>query len=324
MNLSISNNTLYSQLQNIKFSTFLFNIRPKEEIILNKFVGTTIRGGFGYSFKKVVCLFKEKTNCGDCVLSRDCAYSLIFESKLQKEQSSLKTSEIPRPYIFDTSTTYKQRYTKEEIFSLKLTLIGKAIQYLPYFFLSIQKLGESGFGYRRKNFTINEVIQKYPVEKRIYSIETQILTRPDTGFLHLDQSSEQNKEIDELTIKFLTPARIKYNGSFISILEFHQFIRSLVHRLTFLAEHWCDTYIEYDWKNLIASAEKIKIKKCDTIWLDLERYSSRQKTKMKMGGIVGEITYKGNIELFLPLIYLGSHLHTGKNTTFGLGQYHIV
>jgi CRISPR/Cas system endoribonuclease Cas6 (RAMP superfamily) len=140
------NNPLYTQLQNIKFSTFLFNIRPDEEIILSKFVGTTIRGGFGYSFKKAVCLFKDKKDCSECVLSHDCPYSLLFESKLQHEDSSLKASEIPRPYIFDTSHSYKQIYTKDEIFSLQLTLIGRAIKYLPYFFLSVQKLGESGFG----------------------------------------------------------------------------------------------------------------------------------------------------------------------------------
>ena len=70
-------------------------------------------------------------------------------------------------------------------------------------------------------------------------------------------------------------------------------------------------------------ASDIKIENCKIKWVDLERYSSRQKTKMKMGGFVGNIEYKGSIEKFLPLIYLGSYLHIGKNTTFGLGKYII-
>lgn len=319
-NIPNINNPLYSQLQNIKFSAFLFNIKPEEEIILNRFVGTTIRGGLGYSFKKVVCIFKDKTKCSDCVLSDNCSYSILFESRLQNSSATLKASDIPRPYIIDiTNNRKKTVYNKNEYLPLQLTLIGNAIKYLPYFFLSLQTLGQTGFGYQRKNFTIESIFQKYPEEKELYNTEDNFLTRPDIGVL----TEYRNEPSNEITVKFITPTRIKHNGKLISVIEFHHLIRSLVHRITFLAEHWCDTKLEDDWKDLIKKAESITIEKCETRWVELERYSTRQKTAMKLGGIVGEITYKGNIENFYPLLALGSYLHTGKNTTFGLGKYEI-
>ncbi len=46
---------------------------------------------------------------------------------------------------------------------------------------------------------------------------------------------------------------------------------------------------------------------------------------MKLGGFVGEITYKReNLKEFLPYILLGSFTHVGKGATFGLGKYEIV
>jgi hypothetical protein len=44
---------------------------------------------------------------------------------------------------------------------------------------------------------------------------------------------------------------------------------------------------------------------------------------MRLGGIVGEITYTGNLEPFIPLLRAGEILHAGKNTSFGLGRYTI-
>jgi len=45
---------------------------------------------------------------------------------------------------------------------------------------------------------------------------------------------------------------------------------------------------------------------------------------MKLGGIIGNVTYAGDLTPFLPFIVLGKYIHVGKGATFGLGKYEII
>ncbi len=47
-------------------------------------------------------------------------------------------------------------------------------------------------------------------------------------------------------------------------------------------------------------------------------------TFMKLGGIIGNVTYAGDLTPFLPFIVLGKYIHVGKGATFGLGKYEII
>ena len=44
---------------------------------------------------------------------------------------------------------------------------------------------------------------------------------------------------------------------------------------------------------------------------------------MKLGGLIGSITYEGNLDKFLPLLRIGEYIHVGKAVTFGMGRYRI-
>ncbi len=79
----------------------------------------------------------------------------------------------------------------------------------------------------------------------------------------------------------------------------------------------------WDHRRLIQESEKVAIEKNSLRWWDWERYSSRQGVKMKMGGMVGEITYRGRLKPFFPILKAGEMLHVGKGTSFGLGRYKI-
>ena len=48
---------------------------------------------------------------------------------------------------------------------------------------------------------------------------------------------------------------------------------------------------------------------------------------MKLGGLIGDIVFEGEKNLFLPYlvpIFLCEELHVGKGTSFGLGKYSLI
>jgi len=87
---------------------------------------------------------------------------------------------------------------------------------------------------------------------------------------------------------------------------------------------YCGQELNIDFKNLIFQSENVKISNMALRWVDWQRYSSRQDTKMKLGGFVGEVIYVGDIKQFFPFLLLGECIHIGKNCTFGLGKYKII
>lgn len=59
-------------------------------------------------------------------------------------------------------------------------------------------------------------------------------------------------------------------------------------------------------------------------WQEWVRYSSRQQTKMKFGGLLGHLDYQGELTAFMPWMRLGTALGMGGKTTFGLGCYRLA
>lgn len=292
---------------NIEYKILNFTINVETEINLPDFKGSSFRGGFGNIFRKITCVLK-KLDCLECPLKTECIYAYVFETPSDSDSEILNMNryeKVPHPFIFEPPESRKRKYFPDEKINFSITVIGNAIQYAPYFVLTISELGNTGIGKGRGKFSISK------------------LKATETLSISLN-SPEETEKISFLTIKAITPIRIKYNRDLVRTLEFHILIRSLLRRLTLLYYFHCKRDIPViDIKSLIEKAQKIKIVKDSTYWYDWERYSSRQDTYMKLGGVVGEITYQGNITAFMPYLKAGEILHVGKATGFGLGKFSI-
>jgi CRISPR/Cas system endoribonuclease Cas6 (RAMP superfamily) len=125
-------------------------------------------------------------------------------------------------------------------------------------------------------------------------------------------------------LEFLVPTRIKYRGGLTKEIDFQILMRNLLRRILLLCELHCGGGVEIDYNRLLRKAETIKTVQNELRWHDWERWSSRQKTWMKLGGFVGRITFEGDLGEFIPFIRLGEYIHIGKGTSFGLGKYRTL
>lgn len=128
----------------------------------------------------------------------------------------------------------------------------------------------------------------------------------------------------KVTVRFLTPTRVKYQGHYVSRPEFHVLIRNILRRVSSLYYFHCGERWEYDYQGTIERAKEVEMARAETGWVDWGRYSKRQEMKMKLGGFMGEVSYRGELAPFMALLLLGQLVHVGKACVFGHGKYEII
>ena len=308
-------------LQNFRLARYRMTLTALSTITMPPYAGSTLRGGFGHAFRKMVCT-QGPIDCKDCTLKAVCPYPYIFETAPFEGAQQLRTyGDVPRPFVIDPLDT-RGEYRKGESFSFQLTLIGRAIDYLPYFLVSFRELGEMGIGKGRGRFQLTHV--RTDEGESIYDGDTQMVHNLDNARSFDDiQRETESQPTDELTLRLLTPTRITHEGALTDQLPFHVFWRRLIGRISALAYFHCGESLEMDFKGLIEKATSVETTDSTLRWKDWTRYSSRQDRKMQLGGLVGGVTYAGDLGEFVPFAALGAYLHVGKNATFGLGKYRV-
>jgi CRISPR-associated endoribonuclease Cas6 len=327
-----------SPLSHFKFAQFQFILKAIDCINLPVYKGSTFRGGFGHAFKKVVCVNREKV-CDSCLLKGKCVYSYVFETPLPSNTLKMRKYPFaPHPFIITPPLEKNRDYREDERLCFEFTLIGKSIDYLPYFIYTFDELGRIGIGKGKGKYQLEEVkviqigergeIQGQRTEVKgesetIYSGKEKVLCS-NYRVIKIDDLNSFNLSPLILNLVFMTPTRLKFDGRLSPSLEFHILIRNLLRRISLLSYFHCDKELELNFKEIIEKSRDVKVQKEDLSWFDWERYSNRQETKMMMGGFVGSITFEGDFEPFLPFLLLGECIHVGKGTSFGLGKYEIV
>ena len=129
--------------------------------------------------------------------------------------------------------------------------------------------------------------------------------------------------VHRLEINLLTPLRLKYLNELESTLPFHVLIRAALRRVSSLFAAYGDGEPALDYRGLVGRAQEIAVEESHLHWFDWRRWSNRQDQEMLMGGLIGKISYTGDLTEFMPLLHLCEHLHLGKQTAFGLGKIKV-
>lgn len=320
----------------IPYQKLTLTLEAIEELHLPYYKGSTFRGGFGNMFRRIVCALKLQ-DCLDCMLKSRCIYAYVFETPSNEGAEIMnmhKYEKVPHPFVIEPpeiSSKFKVQSSNiippGSKIDFNLILIGKATDYLPYFIYTFNELGKKGIGRGRGRYRLVEVRRwnnHVPDKLPIYHESDKTIRQTEVNIIHIPDVFKPLESINQITFQFITPLRIKYNRDLVVRPEFHILIRNLLRRLGLLYYFHCGNNKPcWDHRAIIKHAEGILIVNSSLNWLDWERYSSRQDTRMKLGGLVGEITYSGNIEPFLPYLKAGEILHIGKGTSFGLGQYRL-
>jgi hypothetical protein len=147
----------------LRIGVFRFTIAPLDPLAVpavNK--ANMLRGGFGHSFRRLCCV-PQCRDTKNCPVANSCPYKAVFEPSPPPGTDRLsKNQDIPRPFVFRAPQTHQTRLEKGERFEFGLVLIGRALDFLPYFVLSFRELAREGLGLNRAKCTLERVEELGP------------------------------------------------------------------------------------------------------------------------------------------------------------------
>lgn len=350
-------------LQHLNLARYVFHLRARSNAILPPFLGSTLRGAFGHALKQVACSIPHG-DCRRCLLVERCAYPRIFETSQHKANGLLANGQAaPRPFIFvppapgppqgvharDDLLRWRMGVSAGSSLSFGLTLIGDAIDDLPYVIYAIDLMARRGFGAERAQFELERV------DVVGSDSSSQLVYRPGMGNVRLHPEHKLSlgtlveyrmaqlsatqvhavaaaanggrwvRTRQDLTVRFLTPTRLRIKGELLETPSFSQLVSSLSVRVAMVVEGSRGDALNYDYKGMVEKAKEATAYNSTLRIISLERVTNRHQGKLSLDGFMGQVTFSHpEISDFLPLLAAGEILNVGSATAFGLGKYALA
>ncbi len=298
----------------IPHEIYRFRLEFLEPGYLPAFKGSTLRGAFGHSLRRVVCALRSQ-DCPTCLVRESCTYQRVFETRVDPSQGPRRGVDVaPHPYVLVPPAEERREYGPGDGLECRLLLLGPALGALPYLVYAFQELGRSGLGARRTPLALRRV-EGFGAEGwgAVY----------DDGRLRVPRVEAPPPEapaLDErVPVRLVTPLRVKERGGFLRALDFRSLMLAVLRRAAHLGRYYGDGS-EPPIRELLDRAQAVETARSELRWHDWERYSNRQQTAMQLGGLVGEVEFRGDLRPFAPWLAWAERFHVGKATSFGLGR----
>jgi len=267
--------------------TYIFIKATHENYKVPYFLGSQLRGSFGHSLKNITCI-NPSFSCDGCFASTSCIYHELFEKKNEYHK-----------FRFDFRLAQKELAFSLFLFddmTLKLPYIIASIDFL----LKKQGLSKEKITFKRYEMSINA--QNAIINDTI-KIPKEII-----------KSFQVESFSSKVILRLVTPLRIKKNNRFLKdTIELSDITNSIQKRKGAIFHG------TFEIKTPVGTITKQNIR-----FIELTRYSNRQKTAMNLGGLVGEIEIKGLDEATYTLLKIGELIGVGKSSVFGLGKIEVV
>lgn len=287
---------------------------------LAEFPGSMIRGVLGRALKDLVCV-AEHRDCVRCVLRAGCPYPCLIEP-VRPAGIDVFVGErtIPPPYVLSWDQAGKT-LREGDVWTAGVTLIGPAACLAGHVVAALARGAERGFGPERVPASLDRVEAQAPEGWTV--LDPDRLPERARGVPLARLGGGPEAWGGEVALRFQTPARIISGGKLRENPTGAEVLRALLRRVGALAAFYGRGPDEAEGRNLARRAEDLEASWQDRRWVEATRYSGRQRTRMKFGGVLGVLRLKGDLGPWAAWLWAGCRLHVGKNASFGLGRYEL-
>jgi CRISPR-associated endoribonuclease Cas6 len=276
-----------------------------------------LRGAFGHALRRTVCVMGPEQPCASCRLRHACVYTRIFEPYVEGEPSPFLRGidQAVRPSVFEPPGGINQgevRLALGDVLRFDLLLFGQAVELQAYAFLAVERMARAGLGAGCARF-------------RLVRVEALGGDGALREMFSEGAPPEVPREADlpsgRLALRLETPLRVKVHDHLNGQPRFRDLAFNMLRRVLELAHfHMAGAAMDWSFRPFLDRADAVRVVAADLRWHDWERWSNRQQSSMKLGGLVGRLVLEGDVRPFAALLGAAQIVHVGKGATFGLGK----
>jgi hypothetical protein len=296
--------------ENLSIAKHRFTLLFAEKATIPEFPAIGLRGVLGWSIQETVCPFQNKKyNCNNCIVNTDCPYFCLYEQKSAKPGFS----EAPKGYML-----YAPPNQKGPQITVELTLFGKCCAYLPAVTNALFASGKKGLSGRQNQFMVTAWQEIPPTNTQDLPISTTVHTAAAGPFPLPDWLNSST----HTSLKITTPLRLRKKGRDLKKMDWPFFYSSLARRLEGLNQCYGDGqgFGKENWLAVNKDFNNWPQPVGKTRWLNLQRYSSRQKKKIPLSGIIGNAALPKTRDDQNQWLQVASLISVGKGAVMGLGN----
>jgi hypothetical protein len=293
---------------------------------LQDYAGSMLRGAFGHAFRQLSCMTKAR-DCQGCDMTALCPFAQVFSpGEIPRQHAAFQTlNQLPVNFIIEPPRGARH-CCKGELLIFDMVLMGDALKYLSIIIMAWRRAFLKGLGREAGKGELVRVewLDEQGQSTTIYTADNPVIN-PHGQTLDLPALAANPNPCLQLQ----TPLRIEIKKQPLGARSLTEtdFLNSLIRRISLLAPSLYTADAPGDesgeWaRELRRQAQAVRGEK-RLSWREWTRYSGRQKQAIKLGGVLGEWQlYEVSADL-QRCLQLGTWLHAGKETVFGLGKYQM-
>ena len=297
----------------LEWCNYKLSFVAQRDGVLSSFPGSAVRGAFGHSLKRLVCVMRHRP-CDGCPLEFSCPYTTIFETRADPTKETAKrNARPPHPFVLKVSFLEERSFHVGDSLDVGVTLFGSAVNAYAFILRALEEAGKHGLGSDRVPLHLANVRQ---ANKSEHWVPSQPYPVP-----HMQGSPRPNGTACRWHIA--TPLRLRSGGKPVDHrrLQPNDLAMHVFRRLQLLVRHFGDQQRMNAFPDMKGTARSLRFSDYNLSWRTLQRYSSRQSTTHSVSGLVGDVGLDysdapewGQVLAWAPII------HVGKGTSMGLGR----
>lgn len=288
------------------------------------------RGAFGSVFRSLVC-HDVSLDCEACPLRAACPFPRVFAPIIPEGRPQIaRLRDPPRPFVLADPHPSAPALAAGEPLGVGLTVVGSAVVDLPYFVVSLRRLGVDGIGASRARFQVDSVrcVDAAGIASDVVFERGSDVVRPSRlALVARDLARPGDGEAHRVRVTFVTPTDVRggaegaVDSDAPKAPSFSALVRRARDRASALATFFGSGAFTHDLRAVGDLADGVSLTHAEVRRAELLRTSSRTGQTHSVGGVVGVAIYQGAaIGGLMPWLRLAEALGVGKHATFGNGK----